>query len=219
MHSRHLALLLGAAATLTTPATAQLPPELLGTSERLPPFTPLHTAIYTTALTPSNKPSQVITTVVVTLLVPRSGSTVTGTAVSHFSAAGQSTWTETSRLVWTVAGINEGQQQQQQNASEPMKPTTGPPLVITGVYTDYSHYTTLLLGAWNRVHYDYRTTVRETIMEEIDAAYPATIVRTGYSTLEATALVYEDYYFGAGYWSTGRLMPAVDMDELEVKEG
>jgi len=186
MRFRHLALILGC---LGTPTVAQSLSDLFATSERLPPFTPFHTAVYTTVLVPKDRlPSQVIitTTAIVTLFIPREGSTVTGTAISRFSAAvasPPSTWAETSQLVWTVAGINNV------NGLPPPPQNTNMEFpLITGVYTDYSHYTTTMLGAWTRLHFDYRSTLRETIVEEINAVYPATIHRTGYSVLQITAV-------------------------------
>jgi len=186
-----VAVLLGAAASLAIPAAAQA---VYGISERIPPFTPLHTAVYTTTTTTlaaRKQTPQVITTVVVTLFVPRdvgwpsAGAAVTGTAISHFSAAPQpdgapaTTWTEAVELVWTLllAGHQEA------NTASVVAGQAAPSVAV---YTGYSHYTTEMYGAWSQARFDYVSTYRETIVEEIGADYPATMIQTGHTTIEIT---------------------------------
>ncbi|KAK5656103.1 hypothetical protein OQA88_5242 [Cercophora sp. LCS_1] len=187
MRPPNLAAFLSAAAFLAAPATAQA---ISGISERIAPFTPLHTAIYTATLAQKQSP-QVTTTVVVTLLVPRdvgwpNGATpVTGTAVSHFSAARPggvaATWAETAEIVWTLAG--NGQQEANTSVAQAAPNTKA---TLAAVYTDYSHYTTEMYGAWSQARFDYVSTYRETIVEEIGANYPATMIQTGHTTIEIT---------------------------------
>ncbi|KAM7195326.1 hypothetical protein V8F20_007545, partial [Naviculisporaceae sp. PSN 640] len=184
MHLPKLASLLSAAAFLAVPASTQS--AVYGISERLPPFTPLHTAIYTTTL-PQKQPPQVITTVVVTLFVPRdvgwpNGATpVTGTAVSHFFASGITfSWAETAKLTWTLRGT--GNTQQETDIAAPNAKAT----TLTALYTDYSHYTTEMYGFLSQARFDYVSTYRETLVEEIGANYPATMIHTGRTTIEIT---------------------------------
>lgn len=175
------AVFLGAA---PAPTTAQA---VYGISERIPPFTPLHTAIYTTTLLPvTQKQSpfpQVITTVVVTLFVPRdvgyptNTAPVTATAVSHFSAA-ERTWAETAHLAWTLAG---------NNANNTVVVAPNAQATVGAVYTDYSHYTTEMYGAWSQAWFNYVSTYRETIIEDVGGeSYPATMIHTGRTTIEIT---------------------------------
>jgi len=192
MHQRlrDLALVLNAAAYLPTPATAQF---VTGPLEPATPALP-HTAVYTTTLAQSNSP-QAITTAVVTLIVPRdvgrpnNGSLVTGTAISHFSAAQQngalSTWSETAELAWTIVGNNPPEDAKDAPLPLPQRAET----TLTAAYTDYQHYSVGLYGAWLVMHYDFSSTIRETIVEAVGAAYPATIVRTGYTDIKVEATI------------------------------
>lgn len=187
MHLPNVAVLLSAAALLAAPATAQA---VYGISERIAPFTPLHTVVYTTTLAQKQSP-HAITAVVVTLFVPRdvgwlnAGTAVTGTAISHFSAAqpngGATTWTETAELFWTLAGNS----QQEANTAVGQAAASAK-ATLAAVYTDYSHYTTEMYGAWSQARFDYVSTYRETIVEEIGANYPATMIQTGHTTIEVT---------------------------------
>jgi hypothetical protein len=187
MHPPNLAAFLSAAVFLAAPATAQA---VYGISERIAPFTPLHTAVYTTTLAQKQSP-RVITTVVVTLIVPRdvgwpnAATPVTGTAISHFSAVqpggAAATWAETAELVWTLAGNG---QQEANTAVAQAAPSAK--ATLAAVYTDYSHYTTEMYGAWSQARFDYVSTYRETIVEEIGANYPATMIQTGHTTIEIT---------------------------------
>jgi hypothetical protein len=189
-----VAVLLSAAASLTAPATAQA---IYGISERIPPFTPLHTAIYTTTTLAQKQTPQVITTVVVTLLVPRDvgwpngGTAVTGTAISHFSAAqpngaAATTWTEAAELVWTLAGTGQQEANTAVVVGQAAAPSAKAMPAVAAVYTDYSHYTTEMYGAWSQARFDYVSTYRETIVEEMGANYPATMIQTGHTTIEIT---------------------------------
>lgn len=187
MHQRHLALVLNAAAYLAAPATAQF---VTGPIEPATPALP-HTAVYTTTVAQRNNPPQPTATVVVTLIVPRdvgrpnNGSLVTGTAISHFSAAQQngalSTWSETAELVWTTAENN------------PPIDANNARTTLAAAYTDYKHYSLGLYGAWSIVHYNFLSTIRETIVEAVGPAYPATIIHTGYTDIKvALTLEFEN---------------------------
>ncbi|KAM7222357.1 hypothetical protein V8F06_002384 [Rhypophila decipiens] len=207
-----LAGVLSAASLLAAPATAQ--GAVYGISEWIT-FTPSHTAIYTTTVPPRKESQQVITTVVVTLFVPRDvgwlysdayhtlytfsnnlpGSTglLTGTAVSHFSA-GATTWAETAQVVWALAGGSGSSVQQKEPAAaaasaavEQAPPNMKAEVTLTAKYTDYSHYTTEMYGAWSQVNFDYVSTYHVTVVEEVGVDYPATMVQTGYYTIEITA--------------------------------
>jgi len=204
MRQRHLALVLSAAAThLAAPATAQLTTSLLKPA----PPAPQHTAIYTTTARAQHDPKSpqdaVITNVIVTILMPRdapyfpsNGAPITGTAISHFSAAqpnggsgggtGISTWSSTAELFWTLSG----------NVPFGIA-STNPPLpgwqdaktTLTSVYTKTDFFSTDIYGFWvTHAHYDFYSTSRVTFVEAVGTGYPATIVRTGYTTLVATAI-------------------------------
>ncbi|KAM7193693.1 hypothetical protein V8F33_007627 [Rhypophila sp. PSN 637] len=201
---------LSAASLLAAPATAQ--GAVYGISEWIT-FTSSHTASYTTTLPPRKEAPQVITTVVVTLFVPRevgwpysdtyhtsytfsnnlSGSTglLTGTALSHLSA-GATTWAETAQVVWALAGGSGSSVQQKDPAAASAAVEQAPPnmkaeVTLTAKYTDYSHYTTEMYGAWSQAHFDYVSTYHVTVVEEVGANYPATMIQTGYYTVEITA--------------------------------
>lgn len=172
MRPQTLGFLLAATASLTFPATAQQ-----------------HTAIYTTTLANNDTP-HVITTVIVTLLMPREypnypkdGAPLTGTAISHFTAgAPPSTWSTTAELVWTLSGnapLGVG--------STNPAPTEVADTTLTSVYTTTEYHTSDIRGVFiSRQTYEWFSTFRVTLVEAVGTAYPATIVRTGYTHLEAT---------------------------------
>lgn len=175
MHPQALILLLlGGTLSLASPATTTAQPQ--------------HTAIYTTTLSHNDGP-HVTTTVIVTLLMPRDqpdypkdGASVTGTAISHFSA-GTSTWSATSTLYWTLSG----------NASPGIDRTNlpSPPgaaiTTLTSSYTTTEYHTSDIRGILiSRQTYEWFSTLRVTLVEAVGTAYPETIVRTGYTHLEAT---------------------------------
>jgi len=185
MHSQGFALVLGVAWYLAAPATAQFVPS---TTRQLQ--TPRHTVIYTTTLTRQQQQNPIQTaTATVTLLVPRevgwpkdgtavAGTPVTGTAISHMRGDSTLTWLETSQITWTV--------QVGDNLNKPTAVAAAGP-AITAIFTDYSHQSTEIYGAWSSVHYDFSSTVVEKIVETLREGYPATMVQTGYSQIRVTA--------------------------------
>lgn len=200
---------------LAIPATAQF---VRGPIEPATPALP-HTAVYTTIATttvdPQNKSprqqqqqqqqrQEIIATVVVTLIVPRdvgvqspnsdsmSLSLVTGMAIAHFSAAGAvstTTWSETAELLWSTTIISAaGNDHSNKNIPAP-KDTGAGTTTLTASYTDYQHYSVGLYGAWSVVHYDFLSTIRETVIEVVESSYPATVLRTGYTDIKIAATI------------------------------
>lgn len=174
MYSRILRLLLVVGAFLASSAAAQQ-----------------HTAIYTTTLINNDAP-QFTTTVIVTLLMPREqpdypkdGAPVTGTAISHFTATQSgsiSTWSATTELFWTLSGnIPLGV-----DSTIPALPQ-GARTTLTSVYTTIEYRTSDMYGVWiSKQTYKWFSTIRVTLVEAVGTAYPATIIRTGYTHLDAT---------------------------------
>lgn len=193
MRPGHVGPALGAAAYLAALAVGQF---VRGPLEPATPALP-HTAIFTTTVAQNEFP-QAIATVTVTLVVPRdvghptsnNGSTLTGTAISHFSAVqkngGMSTWYETAELLWTTAA-GDSSPLATKDALPPQQERAE--TTLTAVYTDYQHYSVGLYGAWWVAHYEFSSTIRETIVEVVVEAYPATIVRTGYTDVKVVATV------------------------------
>jgi len=147
-----------------------------------------HTAIYTTTL-PNNDHPQVITTVIVTLLMPRDypsypkdGAPLAGTAISHFTAAA-SKWSTTSRIFYTLSGnapLGVG------SKNPPPADQTAARSTLSSVFTSTEYYTSDIRGVFiSRQTYEWFSTFRVTLVEAVGTAYPATIVRTGYTHLEA----------------------------------
>ncbi|KAK0740079.1 hypothetical protein B0T18DRAFT_417169 [Schizothecium vesticola] len=188
MRRCRLGFMLHAAASLAAAlATAQLFTPAADDSR-----VPQHTAVYTTTLAQDGAP-QITTTVIVTLLMPREqsgyptdGTPVTGTAISQLSAiqanGAVSTWATTKELYWTLSG----------NSAPGADSTVSPPprganTRLTSVYTSTNHVTTDLRGVWiSSERYEWFSTWRVTLVEAVETAYPATIIRTGYTHLEAT---------------------------------
>ncbi|KAK1758935.1 hypothetical protein QBC47DRAFT_397756 [Echria macrotheca] len=189
MERRHLALVLHTAASFIAVVAGQF---ISGPVEPAQPALP-HTAVYTTTVA-QNNPYPAIATVVVTLIMPRdvgyhapsnrSASLTTGTAISHFSAAQQngsaSTWSETTELVWTT--------RENDSPSATTPPQTAR-TALTASYTDYQHSIVALYGAWAVMFYNLLTTIRETVVETVDPAYPTTIVRTGYTDVNVAQTI------------------------------
>jgi len=153
-----------------------------------PPQPPSHTAVYTTTATQSDSP-HVTVDVIVTIIMPREietwanllpaeGYPVTGTAISHFSQPNSTTWSETNEVFWTVKWSSIGQSTP---APQPNAKST-----LTAVYTVTSAKYTEQYGAWSAVWRNYTTTVVQTYVETVDANYPATIYRTGMTSLNVT---------------------------------
>lgn len=184
MRPPQLTLILNATPCLASAATAQL-----STST-----SPQHTAIYTTTLA-NNASPHAVATVIVTLLMPREqpgypkdGAQVTGTAVSQFSATqangAVSTWTAAAELLWTLSG----------NVPLGVDSTIPPPpegakTTLTSVYTTTDYHVSDIYGMWiSRARYEWFTTLRVTLVEAVGTAYPATIIRTGYTHVDATMM-------------------------------
>ncbi|KAK0627920.1 hypothetical protein B0T14DRAFT_563685 [Immersiella caudata] len=145
---------------------------------------PDHSAIYTTTITDAASP-EVHTTVIVTILMPRElpatprpGTPVTGSAISRILIPGLPLQSlETSGLTWAFRGF----------AAPP--PTLTPiNTVLTSSFVSSTHtFTTNIdawVGAWRQ---DYWSTRSVTFLETVDEAYPSTIIRTGYTTMEETS--------------------------------
>jgi len=202
MHQKQIALVLAFAAYLAAPATAQF---VTGPIEPATPALP-HTAVYTTTVAQRNHPNppQPTATVIVTLIVPRdvarptnsssssSKTLVTGTVISHFSEGNSdggapSTWSETTQLVWST--ISE----EDQFPPVILEESYFAKSTLSASYTDYKHWSAGLYGAWSIVHYNFYSTIRETVVERVGPAYPATIVRTGYTDVKvALTLEFEN---------------------------
>ncbi|GAB1321000.1 hypothetical protein MFIFM68171_11210 [Madurella fahalii] len=187
MRPRHVALILNAVAYFASPATAQS-----STPRTHESPLPQHTAIYTTTLA-NEEPPRITTTVVVTLLMPRElphypkdGSPVTGTAISHLSAAqadgAVSTWAATTELFWTLSGNSPLRVE-----STITLPAQSATTTLTSVYTTTDYHSSEIRGIWiSMARYEWFTTSRVTFIEAVGTAYPATIIRTGYTHMEAT---------------------------------
>lgn len=210
MRSRHLWLALNAVAYLAFLATAQLSTSTTAISPAAQ-----HTAIYITTLA-NSAPLEANTTVIVTLLMPREepnypkdGAPVTGTAISHFSAAQSNgavlTWAVTTELYWTLSG----------NVPLGVDSTIPPPpqgamMTLTSVYTTTDYHVSDFYGVWiSKARYEWFTTSRVTLVEAIGTAYPTTIIRTGYTHVDATMiggnLAVSTKFTGtaeASYWRT-----------------
>ncbi|KAK0623986.1 hypothetical protein B0T14DRAFT_517360 [Immersiella caudata] len=142
-----------------------------------------HTAVYTTTVQAnrgSDSSPQVIATVVVTLLMPAEaegyptqGAPLTGTAISHFSAAAPaSSWDKTNDLFWTLGG----------DVSPGVDTAT-----LTSLHTWTDSRTETGLHLWmGSMSTEWTTTARVTFVEGVGPRYPATIIRTGYTQWEVT---------------------------------
>jgi hypothetical protein len=149
-----------------------------------------HTAVYTTTVASDRDTApQIITTVVVTLLMPvedahypSQGAPLTGTAISHFSAAPSSSWEQTSELYWTLSG-NVPLGVDTTFVPLPLGATTT--LTSVHTWTEYrtSTYRNIMYGSGR---YEWFSTARVTFVEGVGPKYPATIIRTGYTQLEVT---------------------------------
>ena len=142
---------------------------------------PQHTVIYTTLIT-KHAPSPVLAPVTITLLkpledpnYPTDGVLVTGTAISG---------NKTSQLVWTLSGnVPLGY-----DLTFPPLPLGATTTLTKSYTTSESHsstYRNLVLG-YGR--YDYFTTAQIIFVEGVGPAYPATIIRTGYTSVNATQI-------------------------------
>ncbi|KAK5652280.1 hypothetical protein OQA88_10628 [Cercophora sp. LCS_1] len=169
---------------------------------------PQHTLIYTTTIT-RTAPYLVLSTVTVTLLkalegpnYPTYGVPVTGTAIIG---------DQTSQLTWTLSG------------NVPLgRDTTYPPLppgattTLTRSYkTSESRSSTYRNIVFGSGRYDFFTTMAFTFVEGVGPAYPATIIRTGYTSRTVTqiggneAIGFSHTQSAEGsYWRTTTMMLA-----------
>ena len=202
MGQRHVATLVLHATYLA--ASLQLAAaQLLTSTTTLTP--PPHTVFYTTTLAQHEAPPQTITTVVVTILMPRDvgyllaapgnsagwyypldGWPVTGTATSHFTAPQAngdiSTWSETAELYWTLTNWIRTTTDTSTTPLEDAKTT------LSTAWTTSSFFTTDVYGVWvTHAHSTVSSTARTTFVEVVGTAYPATIVRTGFTHIDVTA--------------------------------
>ena len=192
LHATYLvaSLQLAAAQLLTSTTTLALPP---------------HTVIYSTTHGQNEAQPQAITTVVVTILMPRTvgyllaapgnnagqyylldGWPVTGTATSHFRAPQAngdiSMWSETAELYWTLTNWIRTTTDTSTTPLEDAKTT------LSTAWTTSSSFTTDVYGPWvTHAHSTINRTARTTFVEVVGTAYPATIVRTGFTHIDATA--------------------------------
>jgi len=119
---------------------------------------------------------------------PTDGIPVTGTAISHLRATqadgAVTSWRETAELYWTLSGnppLGE-------NITIP-PPPQGATTTLTSVYTAVEIYVSDTPSELaNHVLEERITTSRVTLVEAVGTAYPATIIRTGYTHLDNTMI-------------------------------
>ncbi|CAI4214570.1 unnamed protein product [Parascedosporium putredinis] len=162
----------------------------------------LHTAVYTRDLpvgTQCAGPNEqdTVATAVVSVLGPRevadwpeNGVTVVGEAISTLFVEDE-TRTVSQDLTWTLSGNTDVARDAPQPTAPPLQPGEE---ALTSVYTSSTSFLiTYVSDLAGREREEWFTTERVTYIETIGPDYPATIVRTGYTNIEAKYIAVETF--------------------------